>query len=75
MRILVVEDEKRLADFIKSGLEEQKYSVDLAHDGENAEFLAMTNEYDLIILDILLPKKMDGKYVNPCVMLGWIFQF
>jgi DNA-binding response OmpR family regulator len=57
MRILVVEDEKRLAEFIKNGLEEQKYSVDAAHDGENAEFLAMTNEYDLIILDILLPKK------------------
>ena len=57
MRVLVVEDEKRLAEFIKNGLEEQKYSVDVAHDGENAEFLAMTNEYDLIILDILLPKK------------------
>jgi DNA-binding response OmpR family regulator len=57
MRILVVEDEKRLAEFIKNGLEEQKYSVDVAYDGENAEFLAMTNEYDLIILDILLPKK------------------
>ena len=57
MRILVVEDEKRLAEFIKKGLEEQKYSVDVAHDGENAEYLAMTNEYDLIILDILLPKK------------------
>jgi DNA-binding response OmpR family regulator len=57
MRILVVEDEKRLAEFIKNGLEEQKYSVDMAHDGENAEYLAMTNEYDLIVLDILLPKK------------------
>ena len=57
MRILVVEDEKRLADFIKNGLEEQKYAVDLAHDGEKAEFLALTNQYDLIILDILLPKK------------------
>jgi DNA-binding response OmpR family regulator len=57
MRILVVEDEKRLAEFIKNGLEEQKYSVDAVYDGENAEFLAMTNEYDLIILDILLPKK------------------
>ncbi len=57
MRILVVEDEKRLAEFIKNGMEEQKYSVDVAHDGENAEYLALTNEYDLIILDILLPKK------------------
>jgi DNA-binding response OmpR family regulator len=57
MRLLVVEDEKRLAEFIKNGLEEQKYSVDLAFDGEKAVFLALTNEYDLIILDILLPKK------------------
>ena len=57
MRILVVEDEKRLAEFIINGLVEQKYSVDVANDGENAEYLAMTNEYDLIILDILLPKK------------------
>jgi DNA-binding response OmpR family regulator len=57
MRLLVVEDEKRLADFIKNGLEEQKYSVDLAHDGESAEYLALTNDYDLIVLDILLPKK------------------
>ncbi len=57
MRILVVEDEKRLATFIKNGLEEQKYSVDVSYDGETAEYLVMTNEYDLIILDILLPKK------------------
>ena len=57
MRILVVEDEKRLADFIKSGLEEQNYSVDIANEGEEAEFLALTNDYDLIVLDILLPKK------------------
>ena len=57
MRILVVEDEKRLADFIKSGLQEQKYSVDVAFDGEDGEYNAMTNDYDLIILDILLPKK------------------
>ena len=59
MRILVVEDEKRLANFIKRGLKEQKYSVDVTYDGENAEFLALTNDYDLIILDILLPKQ-DG---------------
>ncbi len=57
MRILVVEDEKRLAEFIKNGLQEQKYSVDVAFDGEEGEHNAMTNDYDLIILDILLPKK------------------
>ena len=59
MRILVVEDEKRLASFIKKGFEEQSYAVDVAGDGIEAEFLANTNDYDLILLDILLPKQ-DG---------------
>ncbi|MBN2411683.1 response regulator [candidate division KSB1 bacterium] len=59
MRILVVEDEKRLASFIKKGFEEQSYAVDIAGDGKEAEFLAHTNDYDLILLDILLPKQ-DG---------------
>ena len=59
MRILVIEDEKKLARFIKKGLEEQKYIVDVAYDGERGEFMAMTGEYDLILLDILLPG-MDG---------------
>jgi two-component system, OmpR family, copper resistance phosphate regulon response regulator CusR len=57
MRILVVEDEKRLAEFIQTGLQEQNYSVDVTFDGESGEFNARTNDYDLIILDILLPKK------------------
>ena len=59
MRILVVEDEKKIADFIKRGLKEERYAVDVAYDGENGHFLATTNDYDLIILDLMLPK-MDG---------------
>jgi DNA-binding response OmpR family regulator/HAMP domain-containing protein len=59
MRILVVEDEKRLAGFIKKGLEEQYYAVDVVYDGQEGEYLALTNDYDLIILDLLLPKQ-DG---------------
>ncbi len=55
MRILVVEDEKKIASFIRRGLKEARYVVDLAYDGENALFLAETNPYDLIILDIMLP--------------------
>ena len=55
MRILLVEDEKRMASFIKRGLEEERYIVDIAPDGENALFLAQVNPYDLIILDIMLP--------------------
>ena len=59
MRILVIEDEKKVSDFIKKGLEEQAYVVDTAMDGTEGERLAGYNEYDVIILDVLLPKQ-DG---------------
>jgi heavy metal response regulator len=59
MRILIVEDEKKVADFIKRGLKEEGYAVDCAYDGEEGFFLAFENDYDLIILDLMLPK-MDG---------------
>lgn len=59
MRILVVEDEKKVATFIKKGLEEDYYSVDIALDGKEGTRLALSEEYDLIILDIMLPFK-DG---------------
>jgi len=57
MRILVVEDEKKVEGFIKKGLEEESYAVDVAYDGVEGEYLASTNDYDVIILDIMLPKK------------------
>ena len=59
MRILVVEDEKKVASFIKKGLEEDYYSVDIALDGKEGSKLAFSDEYDLIIMDIMLPFK-DG---------------
>jgi DNA-binding response OmpR family regulator len=59
MRILVVEDERRLAGIIKRGLLEENYSVDTSYDGEDAQYMAETISYDLIILDVMLPKK-DG---------------
>ena len=59
MRILVVEDERKVASFVKKGFEEEGYAVDVAPDGEKAIFLAETNEYDVIILDWMLPKR-DG---------------
>jgi len=59
MRILVVEDEKKLASFIRRGLKEKKYAVDVAQDGNEGLFLAEVNTYDLIILDVMLPQK-DG---------------
>lgn len=59
MRILVVEDEKKVLSFIKRGLEEEKYDVDTAMDGEDGLKLALDKPYDLIVLDWMLPKK-DG---------------
>jgi heavy metal response regulator len=59
VRILVVEDEKKVAGFVRKGLEEEGYAVDVAADGEQALFLAETSDYDLIILDWMIPKK-DG---------------
>ena len=59
MRILVIEDEKHIADFIKQGLKEEGYSVDVAYDGEKGYFLAGTEEYDAIVLDLMIPK-IDG---------------
>ena len=60
MRILLVEDEKKIASFIARGLKEQHYAVDVAHDGGAGGVLASVNEYDLVILDVMLPGGVDG---------------
>lgn len=57
MRILVVEDDPKTARFLKQGLEEEGYAVDIAMDGEEGSFLGHLNPYDLILLDIQLPKR------------------
>jgi len=62
VRILLVEDESRVAGFIAKGLREQSYAVDIAADGEQALYHATVNEYDLVILDVMLPIK-DGHTV------------
>ena len=59
MRILVVEDERKVARFIERGLKEERFAVDVAADGEEGLFRAQSNDYDLIVLDVLMPKK-DG---------------
>lgn len=59
MRILVVEDERKVARFIERGLKEERFAVDVATDGEEGLFRAQSNDYDLIVLDVLMPKK-DG---------------
>ena len=62
MRILLVEDETRVAGFIAKGLREQAYAVDIASDGEQALYHAAVNQYDIVILDVMLPVK-DGHTV------------
>jgi len=59
MRVLVVEDDRRLSSIIKRGLVEEGYAVDAVYDGEDGEYFAETTPYDIIVLDIMLPKK-DG---------------
>jgi len=59
MRILIVEDDKKVGAFLEKGLKEEQYAVDVCRDGEEAMDLATANPYDVIILDVMLPKK-DG---------------
>jgi len=78
MRILVVEDELKIAQFIKRGLKEEGYAADIASDGEQGDFFLSSNDYDLIILDLMLPKidgltlcrklRKEGKH-TPIIML------
>jgi heavy metal response regulator len=59
MRILVVEDEKKVASFVQRGLEAEAHQVDVAHDGETGLARALDGDYDLVVLDLMLPKR-DG---------------
>lgn len=79
MRILVVEDDKKIASFIVKGLKESGYAVDHAADGEEGVSLALTEPYDLAVVDIMLPK-MNGlslieemrnqKIITPVIILS-----
>lgn len=78
MRILVVEDQAKMAGFLKRGLNEVGYAVDVAETGGSAESLSSENDYDLVILDVMLPDqsgidtarhlRQDG-YAGPLLML------
>ena len=57
MRVLVIEDERTLAGFIEQALHAEGYAVTVAHDGENGELLAVTGDYALVLLDLMLPGK------------------
>lgn len=78
MKILVVEDEPKLASFVKKGLEEQSCDVDVAFDGQVGRTMALNNAYDVIVLDINLPKMngydvvqslRQGRITTPVLML------
>ena len=79
MRLLIVEDEKKMAGFLKKGLMEVGYSVDHASTGESAESLAAENLYDCVVLDVMLPDqtgfdtaanmRKDG-YLGPILLLS-----
>jgi two-component system copper resistance phosphate regulon response regulator CusR len=55
MRILVIEDEKRLAEYLRKGLSQSGHVVDVAHDGIDGKHLAVNGDYDIVVLDVMLP--------------------
>jgi len=57
MKLLIVEDDEKILSFLKRGFEEENYTVETATDGEDGEYLATVNSYDIIILDWMLPEK------------------
>ena len=59
MRILIVEDEPKMASYLRKGLMEASYTVDVAENGKDGLFLALHEEFDLVVLDVMLPE-MDG---------------
>ncbi len=78
MRILFADDDKKLCDTVKRGLEENAYAVDCVHNGEDGVYYAMVTPYDLIILDVMMPKKngfdvcqelRSKKNITPILML------
>ena len=69
MRILLVEDEARMAQAIKRGLRGAAYAVDVARDGEDALYQASINEYDAVILDVMIPRR-NGFEVNLWLILS-----
>lgn len=56
MRLLLVEDEKKVADFVARGLKAERFAVDVVHDGEDGWEMAKAHDYDLVILDLMLPR-------------------
>ena len=64
MRILVVEDDRKVASFLERGLREEGYAVDVAHDGEEGRLKAHVHDYDLLLLDVMLPGRSGLEIVH-----------
>ena len=78
MKILIVEDDENILSLLKRGFEEEGYIIDSANDGEDGEFLSLSNNYDIILLDWMLPNKSgieilksirDNNIITPVIML------
>lgn len=70
MRLLIVEDEKEILNFLKPSLEAECFAVDIAEDGEKGAYLAKANDYDIIILDNMLPKKSGAEICQEIRLSG-----
>jgi DNA-binding response OmpR family regulator len=66
MRVLIIEDEQKVADFIQKGLQQEGYAVDVARDGQEGAYQATNFDYDAVILDLMLPK-LAGLDVLPII--------
>lgn len=66
MRVLIVEDEKRLAQALGQIMEEQHYQVDIVYDGADGLDYALSGQYDIVILDVMLPKRTALKWCMSC---------
>ena len=64
MKILVAEDDRKVASFLEKGLREEGYAVDVAHDGGSAAMKAMVHDYDLLLLDVMMPGKTGFEIVR-----------
>ena len=66
MRILIIDDEQKTVSFLRRGLTENHFSVAVARDGESGLQAARAHDYDLIILDVMLPEATAGRYLRSC---------
>ena len=75
MRLLLVEDDKKIASFIEKGLREANYIVDVCHDGLDGLTLALSEPYDVAVLDIMLPALTDFPSLKKCGSAIFLFRF